>query len=692
MRAIHKFQHNLSDAEIRSIFLDAMRASGLIFEDKDIPIEMDGKTRYVRVANRSRNKVHHRSGWYIGHLGDFPAGKFGWMHGDQSEFSWSLYKHLKDNGESLTFVELTTEQIEQNRLKEEREKKKRIREEIERYNFSKALTLIEWHRALPLKNHPYLASKGFNIDECSDTARLYNRTDFTAKEVESILKDFFPEYVKPSNIRKIINYQVNEIRFRGLNIIIKGESIDNEPQMFQLIFNKKNKAGKNKHFPKDLVKHQSFCRMGPELNDDTKEILICEGWATAISLRRITCNQIPIFIGWDSGNMKAVAVAIRKKFKNCLIKCAIDNDHTKPDDKNAGIIGGLKICHAVGAYLIKPPFDPNDPQHESLSDWNDIDMHYRPQETTKLFYNEMDQAKFISATFIENNSLLSNNTYVDFNSKPDDLFLSPQFSMLWGAITPLIVNGLQHCEYSIEEQETMFSESELETSIMFIENGWDKVRRLYDTNLDIKASQRLFEFTNNLLLNQKPITASSDLFLPVLKDLQRMQDYITDTNTLQAVFEAVNSLHGMELAKACLPPYLIKMDYFRRTQQQWQKAVLIEISNRIENISLAIITPLILNSREADFWEYSSANEREIEAASRLIRVYEDYVHKNPLISNESIACLDQLQKLNHITQAVSKYLISPSEHNFDFLDRIINRFNETEHQPYPKSQNITFS
>lgn len=686
MRTSHKFTHNLSDAEIRSIFLDSMKAAGLIFEPKDIPVIMDGKTRYVRVSNRSRNKIHHRSGWYVGHLGDFPAGKFGWMHGDQSEFSWSLYKHLKESGQSITYVEITPEQLAALKLKDERDIKRRIREEKERFEFSKALTIIEWHRSLPLRNHPYLTSKRFSIAECEDTARLYNRTDFTAKQAESILLEHYPEFIKPSNIRKLINYQTENITFRGFNIIIKGETIENEPLMFQLLFDKKNKAGKNKHFPKSQIKSQTFCRLGPEINSETAEVYICEGWATAISLRRITCNKSTILVAWDSGNMKAVAMAIRKKYGKCRINCAIDNDHTKPDAKNAGIIGGLKICHAVGAFLVKPPFESNNPLHEPLSDWNDIDMLYPPQETCRLFYEALTEAKFISAVFEENQLLTTPGEYINFDEYPDELFLSNDFAVTWATIVPLVELGLQHCQHTADEQKEMFLASREQTIVDFKNNGWDKLKRIYAANIDIKISQLIFVFTNALLQNPKPITASHELFTPVLKQLQGMQDYLIDTNPLIAVCNAVGGLYGEDLAKACLPQYLVKADYFRRSQAHWQRAVLNQVATIMSGAGLAVITPLLLTCREADFWEYNSARDREMAAATQIIRVYEEFLLEAPLIEAEAEQCQDQITKLNYITGAVSKCEINNDDKNAEFLQRIIQRFNETERFPYPVS------
>jgi hypothetical protein len=309
-----------------------------------------------------------------------------------------------------------------------------------------------------------------------------------------------------------------------------------------------------------------------------------------------------------------------------------------------------------------------------------------PQETSRQFYKALAESKFISAVFEENRSFISINEYVNFDENPDELFLAPEFGILWASITPLVEQGLQHCQYSLDEQKEMFAASKATVVEEFKSNGLDKLQRVYDANLDLKISQLFFSFTNSLMQNPKPITASQDLFIPLLKQLQRMQDYLNSTNLLQAVFSTVSSLYGEDLAKACLPQYLIKAEYFRRPQKQWQKAVLNQITEIISDANLTVIIPLLLISKEENYWEFNLEKERELAATKHIIRVYEDYMRELPLINREAEQCLGQIQKLHYITDAISNYTIESSEYNGKFLWRIIGRFNETEPLPLPDS------
>lgn len=674
-----QFKHNLSDAEIRSIFMDEMRSHGLIFEDKDYPINMDGRTHYVRVEGRSRAKKNHRSGWYSGHLGDFPNGCFGWMHGDNPLYKWSLYNYLKDKNGSVEFVELTEEEIEQKERERERERRKRQLEDKRRFDFSKAYTIIEWERALPLTRHPYSDKKKFSLDEISPYARIYNQKDFTASEIKAILDVHFPEYNKPSNIRKLIEYQAENITYRGFNLLIKGETVDKTPIMLQMIFNKKAKNGKDKHFPKELIKQGSFHNLGKPYEIDCKGVILCEGWATGISLLRYTGGKVPILVAWDSGNIRSVAIELRKRNQHIKIYVATDNDHTNPIEKNAGVRGGLKTCYAVGAYIVTPPFDSDNPDHKNLSDWNDIDSIYPPQVSSGIFWEKFLGSKFIPAVFDPSIELLSNDHFFAIDDDPE-IQLKNSFSQHWSALIHLTSRGLQHCEYTEEQQLEMYQVELSKVAQYFKENDLSSLHRTYDINMDYTISKLFFNFTNSLHLSHNHIMSEDELFRQALKKIKSLQLYTPEVNLLIGLRDIVAEAYSLETANLCMSLYLSKNNYFEQSHENWCKDLLKEAFNRNNSLSLALFIPLAIQVKQVKFWEKQQKQDRIRMACDEIFRICDSY--KNDAEFLNSVEHKNQFTKLSYINGAHAKYLLSNDPNDQAYLMKLIWRFNELEKSP----------
>lgn len=674
-----QFKHNMSDAEIRSIFMDEMRSHGLIFEDKDFPINMDGRTYYVRVEGRSRGKKNHRSGWYSGRLGDFPNGSFGWLHGENPLYKWSLYRHLKDKNGSVDFVELTEEEIEQKERDREREFRKKQLEDKRRIEFSKAYTIIEWERSLPLTRHPYLDKKKFSLDEIAPYARIYNPKDFTASEIKEILDKHFPEYNKPSNIRKLIDYQVENISYRGFNLLIKGETADKTPLMLQMIFNKKSKSGKDKHFPKDLIKQASFHNLGKPYETNCKGVILCEGWATGISLLRFTGGKIPILVAWDSGNIRSVAIELRKRNQHIKIFVAIDNDHTKPIEKNAGVKGGLKTCYAVGAYIVTPPFDSDNPDHQNLSDWNDIDSIYSPQVSSRIFWENFLGSKFIPAVFDPSMELLSNDHFFALDDDPE-IQLKNTFSQHWSALIHLINRGLQHCNYTEEQQLEMYQAELSKVEQYFNENNLSSLNRTYDINMDYAISKLFFNFSNSLHLSHNHIMYEDKLFSSVLKKIKSLQPYILDVNLLLNLRDSVAEAYSLETANLCMSLYLSKNNYFDQSHESWCKDLIKEAFNRDNSLSLALFIPLAIQLKQVKFWEKQQKQDRIRIACDEIFRIYDAYKHD--AAGFDTSEHKNQFKKLSYIHGAHTQYVLSNDPNDEAYLKKLIWRFNELENTP----------
>ena len=119
--------------------------------------------------------------------------------------------------------------------------------------------------------------------------------------------------------------------------------------------------------------------------DDLSVIIICEGYATACTIRDIT--KLPIVAGFSAGNLKSVALAVKKKFPNSRIVFCADNDQFNSKE-NTGVTKAEQASAAIGgAVVIYPTFEEKD-LAEKPTDWNDA---------AKLYGNEWVAEKILGA-------------------------------------------------------------------------------------------------------------------------------------------------------------------------------------------------------------------------------------------------------------------------------------------------------
>ena len=85
-------------------------------------------------------------------------------------------------------------------------------------------------------------------------------------------------------------------------------------------------------------------------------IYICEGYATGCSLHEHT--GAPVAVAFNAGNLKSVAICIRKKYPGIEITVAADNDTATPG--NPGLTKGRAAAAAVDGDVIYPDFSDED--------------------------------------------------------------------------------------------------------------------------------------------------------------------------------------------------------------------------------------------------------------------------------------------------------------------------------------------
>lgn len=95
-------------------------------------------------------------------------------------------------------------------------------------------------------------------------------------------------------------------------------------------------------------------------------LCVCEGFATGASIHEAT--GYPVAVAFSTGNLEAVARALRAKFPSLpLILCA-DDDVATPG--NPGLTRAKEAARAVGGVVALPDFGPNRP--EKATDFNDM--------------------------------------------------------------------------------------------------------------------------------------------------------------------------------------------------------------------------------------------------------------------------------------------------------------------------------
>ena len=108
--------------------------------------------------------------------------------------------------------------------------------------------------------------------------------------------------------------------------------------------------------------------------DEAKDVIvICEGFATAAAIR--TAAAWPTVAAFDAGNLKPVALAMRKKYPDARIIIGADQDQwtTRQDGTpwNPGIEKANQAAAAIGGAQVIAPFVPDD-DPDRRTDWDDI--------------------------------------------------------------------------------------------------------------------------------------------------------------------------------------------------------------------------------------------------------------------------------------------------------------------------------
>lgn len=139
-----------------------------------------------------------------------------------------------------------------------------------------------------------------------------------------------------------------------------------------------------KRFTPGMAKAGTACRLG--LAAVGEPVLICEGWATGMSLRMAMAEgwgarRWPVFVAFDAGNLPLVAEAVYQRHPQCPIVVMGDDDHAttvRGVAHNTGRIQAQVAQESVmdaGCKLVvraAPVFDRATPRGPKDTDFNDL--------------------------------------------------------------------------------------------------------------------------------------------------------------------------------------------------------------------------------------------------------------------------------------------------------------------------------
>ena len=308
--ALEKFRPNRADIasdpaiSVGGEFLDALRNNGCLpeMDRREAHPIMDGKGHRIPVIG---DKKGERSGFYVCHTDGHPAGYIKNYKTGQ-EVKWVA------KGQSIDPKQLAV-------LRAQAAEKKREKELERERNYEKTSEKVtQLYQNLPAiqKPTPYMTKKGIADIPFHGLKEGYDRT-----------------------------------------MVIPAFDVNGKQWTTQYI----DKVGQKK-FASGGKKEGTFYPIGGmnEL-DRAKQIIICEGVATAGSIKK-AFPDAAVIAAFDSGNLSAVAGKIAEKYPNKPLVIAGDNDaHSVMSvGNNVGDEKGRKAAQESGAVFIAPTFPPQE--------------------------------------------------------------------------------------------------------------------------------------------------------------------------------------------------------------------------------------------------------------------------------------------------------------------------------------------
>lgn len=333
---------NIDENEALAQFKIALQNQGFIIDN---PI-MNGKIQRCKVEGDRGNE---KSGAYLGYLDEYPAG-FIQNHKTGYKANWK-FELSKD------YTNYANDVLPQKSSNKDQEAKQKQRElEIINLQMKTALRLEkEWNESKSaLNSHSYLKIK-----------RLNSAYDLRVDKFNNLLIPLKDVKGKLWSLQRI-----NENSSKIIGVI-------------------KTREERERNMEYSARKKGCFYTQIPL--DKQNEFLICEGFATAMTLQEIL-NQ-PTIMAVDAGNLENVIISLKQEFPTKKITIFADNDQSKELENKENV--GLKYANIIKEKfqeidIIFPKFNEEDLKAK-MSDFNDLYLKYGKEYVLK----QIEQSKEI---------------------------------------------------------------------------------------------------------------------------------------------------------------------------------------------------------------------------------------------------------------------------------------------------------
>jgi putative DNA primase/helicase len=310
-----------------------MQAFGVEFRDRDLPL-------HIPTLKRKTCGVKGKW-WYWLQLfrpdagGEYVVGRFGtYKHGGSDQKVDVDWKPLSD--------------AEKARQKAEHEaaaaRAKQVKEQAAQVSADNAAAL--WDMAVREGESPYLVRKGVQPEACRFMARSVWLRRLDPRD---------PAIMLPPGtlVLPLVRYDATrDTALRGLQLL--------KPDGFKI-------------FTEGLAKTGCALRLG-RVDQSTQVIMVCEGYATGLSIRMATGRRWPVYVALDAYNLGFVLEILRALHPaQRLLVCADDDWKTKDHEgPNPGRRKARQVAKATpGCDMVWPVFAPSLRQQKD-TDFNDL--------------------------------------------------------------------------------------------------------------------------------------------------------------------------------------------------------------------------------------------------------------------------------------------------------------------------------
>ena len=303
--------------EVIAQFENSLKEQGFIV-DKEITA--DGKIHRLKVAGDVGAKT---SGAYVLHLDGHPAGFIQNFKNGDNGIRWKFDGKVKYN-------------ISKNTKNEAWQKLQIKAQELEAKYLQTAQNLLaEYLAASPAKNHPYLIKKEIEVSK-----------DIKVDKNSNLLIPLQDENGKIWSVQRITQ--------KGDKFIGAIRTAQEKEQGIEYPAKKKG------------------CFYTSKPLNEQDEFLLCEGFATAITLQDELDKATIMAV--DANNLLAVAQKLHEAYPDKQISIYADNDICK--NVNVGLQKALEVKEKIPAVKVYAPALNQSDIEQKLSDFNDIKVKY----------------------------------------------------------------------------------------------------------------------------------------------------------------------------------------------------------------------------------------------------------------------------------------------------------------------------